>query len=128
MSWSETLKKLRAFFFRNISDQRKYPRVAITVKVTNLSSGNFTYFMASNVSVGGMFLRCDEPLSMGTPLKLQFSLPETKDPILIEADVVRIQRSAPDAASSAPSGMGIKFTSISKKDQKAILEYVEKKL
>lgn len=118
--------KIKVKFFRSVAEQRKYPRVSLSVRVTNLTSGNFGYFLASNISAGGIFLKAEEPLHKGTPLSLQFSLPDLDHQIKVEAEVVRVQISEPNSPHS--SGMGLRFTNIPKDDRQAIEEFVKEKL
>jgi len=119
------LKELRVSFYKKTSEKRKYPRVPISVRVVNITSGNFTYYLATNISTGGMFLRTDEPLAEGTGLTLQFSLPDHDRKIQVEAKVVRSQRSVP--GSPYPSGMGVKFTRLDPEDLKIVQGFVERK-
>ena len=94
----------------------------ISVKVTNLASGSFSYFQAQNISVTGLFLKSDEPLSKGALLHLRFSLPE-RDEIETKAVVVRVQQAEP--SDDIPSGMGIKFTELSDPARQAIEAFIE---
>ena len=126
MGLAEFLKGIKASFFQSFGDKRKYPRVGLSVKVTNLSSGSFAYFLATNISAGGLFLKSDEPLPVGTPIKLQLSLPDTESQIVVEAEVVRVQTKPPDG--SCPSGMGLKFTKLDNQGRKAIKSFVQKTL
>lgn len=119
------LNRFKASYYRSISDKRKYPRVAISVKVTNLGSGTFTFLHASNISVGGMFLRAEDPMPKGTRLLLKFVLLD-KDEIQVEARVVRIQM--PGAGVEIPSGMGLEFTKVSPEAVRAISLFVDKKM
>ena len=119
------LNRIRSFYYSIVADKRKYPRVSIGVKVTNLQSGLFTYYLATNISVGGMFLKADEPLPRGTRLDLKFSMPEM-DEILLEAEVVRIQKAGAD--SRIPSGMGVKFVNVPAESREAIESFVKMKL
>jgi uncharacterized protein (TIGR02266 family) len=116
--------RLRTRYFKTVSERRKYPRVPISVKATNLSSGSFTYYLALNISVGGVFLKADEPLGKGTPFHLKFILPD-QDEIEAKGVVVRIQEGNP--AASVPSGMGVQFTEISTPALKAIEAFIAMK-
>jgi hypothetical protein len=106
-SWCKMFKKIarivrkfRAGFFRGMAEKRKYTRVPLSVKVTYLNSGSFSYYHASNISIGGMFIKANEPLPVGSPLAL-------KDPY--------------------PSGMGLRFTEISKEARRAVEAFVNMK-
>jgi uncharacterized protein (TIGR02266 family) len=107
-------------------NKRKSPRVPLSVKVTNLSSGNFSYYHAANISAGGMFLKAHEPKAMGTRLKLRFSLPNFEDEILAESVVVWTK--ADHAGPSNPTGMGVEFMGLSKEAKNAIIDFVNIKM
>jgi uncharacterized protein (TIGR02266 family) len=107
-------------------NKRKSPRVPLSVKVTNLSSGNFSYYHAANISAGGMFLKAHEPKAMGTRLKLKFNLPNYNSDIITESVVVWTKSGGTDR--SNPKGMGIEFVEISKESKNAILEFVNIKM
>jgi len=104
-------------------DKRKYPRKPLQVKVTNLRSGLFTYFLSNNISAGGMFLKAEEPLPQGTPLELQFSLPNNDQPIQARAEVVRV--APPSSDPRLPSGMGLRFINLPESTRRLIQEFVE---
>ena len=113
----KSLKKLRGMFYRRTGDRRKFPRVPLSVKVTNLATGVFQYYHCANISVGGMFLKANEPPALGTRLRIKFGMPERE--IEAEAEVVRHQE-----AEVFPAGMGIKFVRLAEADRRAIAEYV----
>ncbi len=94
----------------------------ISVRVVNVTSGNFSYYLATNISTGGMFLKSDEPLAEGTDLTLRFALPYKEENIQVDARVVRSQKSRPGFL--YPSGMGIKFTALEAKSKDAIQEFI----
>jgi len=104
-------------------DKRKSPRKPFQIKVTNLKSGFFTYYLSSDISAGGMFLQTQEPLPKGTPLDLQFSLPNRNQPLKFQAEVVRVVPPSPD--SPLPSGMGIRFVNLAEDIRRQIREFVE---
>ncbi|MFO8057898.1 MAG: TIGR02266 family protein [bacterium] len=112
-------------FYKKTTEKRKYPRVPISVRVVNITSGNFSYYLATNISRGGMFLKSAEPLAEGTDLTLQFELPDQEKKIQLKARVLRNQKSAPGFPH--PSGMGVKFTELEDQDKAAIQKFVERK-
>jgi len=116
---------IKVRFMKSMSDRRKYPRVPISVKVTNRSNGGgFAYYQASNISSGGMYLKSEQPLPKGTKLELAFSLPGMKD-ASATALVVRTRKGGPD--SPYPSGMGVKFTEMNGETKEAVNTFVNMK-
>lgn len=116
------IRRLRVLYYKSISDKRKYPRVPISVKVTNLKSGSFAYYQATNISVGGMFLKSDKPHPPGARLNIKFSLPDLGE-VDIAADVVRNQ----PAGTPYPPGMGVKFRELPPGVLAAIEGFVKRK-
>jgi len=108
------IQKLRKLLFRQVSEQRKYPRVPLSVKVTKLDSGAFQYYQASNISAGGMFIKADEPLPIGTRLRITVSMP--RHPLEVEGEVVRVMLEG-----GFQSGMGVKFDALPE-DQRQMIE------
>ncbi|HUT51977.1 MAG TPA: PilZ domain-containing protein [bacterium] len=122
-------KDIRIAFFSRVADKRKYPRVPFSVKVTNHNSGNFSYYQATNISIGGMFLKADEPLPIGATLDLRFSLPtpDNRDlDIQVQAQVVRVQ--SPSPQDTFPSGMGVKFLSLPREAKKTIKAFIRRRM
>jgi type IV pilus assembly protein PilZ len=113
----------RKIFLRESQERRRHLRKPISLKVTNQQSGFFTYYISTDISAGGMFLRAEEPLLKGTMLDLEFSLPNSSNSIQTSAEVVRSVTPSPD--SSRESGMGIRFISINEKDREEIDSFVK---
>lgn len=118
------LKKLKIAYFKTISDRRRYLRVPLRVKVTNKATEMFEYFLSTNISVGGMFLRTETPYVVETFVKLEFSLPGEAKPILADGRVARAVPPSPN--SENPPGMGIQFMFLSPEDKEAIERFVKK--
>ncbi len=118
-------KKLKALFYKTRGERRKYPRVHLSIKVVNLESGNFSYYQATNLSMGGMFIKSVEPLPAGTKLEFSFSLNENKE-INASGRVVRVQTHS-NRPDSPPSGMGIKFDPLDSDSARAIADFISKK-
>jgi type IV pilus assembly protein PilZ len=113
---------IRRLIFGKASDRRRHLRKPLSLKVTNQKSGFFTYYISSDISVGGMFLRADEPLPVGTMLDLEFTLPRSAHTIRTSAGVVRIVAPSPEL--TYPSGMGIRFHDLKPEDRDEIEKFV----
>ncbi len=114
--------KLRQWLYPKIADKRKYPRRPISVKVTNKSSGFFSYYSSTNISMGGMFLKSQEPPPLNATLSLEFNLPSINQPFRVDAIVVRIMPHG-NSEDAAP-GMGIQFKDLSRDNRKLIEAFV----
>jgi len=70
------------------SNRREFTRVATTLTGT-LSAGEISATVSgqtTDVSLGGLFLNCDVPLSVGTECKLVLFFGEANDQMRIEAE------------------------------------------
>lgn len=85
-----------------IDDRRRVP---IFLEVEYRTAGSFLLAYSINLSTGGMFLETDQPLPVGSPLALRFTVPGS-DPIEVQGQVAWV-RKRPDSA--GPAGMGIRF-------------------
>jgi molecular chaperone DnaK len=115
------IQKLRQLVFRRVSERRKYPRVPLSVKVTKMTSGAFQFYQASNISLGGVFIKAVEPLPLGTRLRIQIVLPRRS--IEVEGVVVRVM-----TENGYPTGMGVKFENLSPEHLQVIEEYVSQEM
>ncbi len=72
----------------------------------------FKNCIARNVSSGGIFLETQEPLPLGSPLRVYFSLPESEDGIAASG-LVKNHYFLNYSADNQPrnvTGMGVRFT------------------
>src|SRR5579859_5743033 len=115
------------------AERRAKPRFSVALSVTLFGDHNFYTGMTENVSEGGLFIRTQNVLPIGTRVKVEFTLPTAQSPLTI-IGVVRWTRS-PDAmreeynnfgsvenASSNP-GMGIQFEDVDPKATDAIVKF-----
>ena len=102
------------------SNRRDTRRLPIKVLVEYECMQDFLTDYTANVSIGGMFIKTDSPLELGTRFRLRFRLPEREQPIDITA-VVRWKLS-PEDAGPMNAGMGICFEELSVADKAAVDE------
>ena len=55
--------------------QRQHQRLAVNLLIDYQVLDQFLYDYATNISLGGVFIRSSNPLPVGTKLRVQFSLP-----------------------------------------------------
>ncbi len=55
-----------------MEEKRKYIRVPLAVKVTNVRTKEFHFFYSKDISMGGMFLETKDPYPVGTEVELDF--------------------------------------------------------
>ena len=106
-------------------ERRRHPRVKLDllVQFRLQSYEQFLTDYASDLSIGGMFLRTKEPKPEGSLLYFQFTTKE--DGALIEG-LGRVVRVTKDAAGAA--GMGIEFVNVEEPSMARIRDIVEKRV
>jgi uncharacterized protein (TIGR02266 family) len=106
--------------------QRAHVRVDFfnKVHVQSIENGTALDVFAGNVSMGGMFLRCNQPLPEGKTVKLAF---ETKDGQvnIDEGRIIWTKKFEPIDLDGNPPGMGIQFIKMSAESQKIIKAFIE---
>ena len=96
-------------------DRRNQERLPLRLRVEYESMEDFLTDFSANLSVGGMFIETDRPLSMGTRFRLRFYLPDFDEPVDTEAEVRWVLDSSTEGP--LPCGMGIRFTGMNPKDE-----------
>lgn len=79
---------------------------------------------AVNISTGGLFLETDNPLPLGTPLALEFPLPDRELPVQCNARVAWINPYDQPDRNQLPKGMGLQFVDLPMVDLQAIRDFV----
>ncbi len=89
-------------------DDRRQPRLPITLKVQYRTSGSFLVSYSVNLSKGGIFLETAEPLAVGETVQLAFDVPKA-GALEVEGVVAWVRQGSTDGM---PDGMGIQFTQL----------------
>jgi uncharacterized protein (TIGR02266 family) len=103
-------------------DQRKHPRAPLGLLV-QYRFDTFEAFMsemAVDISLGGMFIRTDEPRELGSLVYLQFALQDGEK--LIEG-LGRVVRVNPKGGPGTP-GMGIEFVNLDEQSHELVEQVV----
>ena len=96
----------------NPNEKRAFPRFGVNDEF-NVIGGMYSEYVA-NLSHGGIFLRCDESLPVGTRVQLKFSiLLDDIETIEGIGEVVRHQ-------SNGVPGLGIRFVELTERSQEVI--------
>lgn len=90
--------------------RRAHERTAISLAVEYEKLSTFLVDYTLNISKGGMFLKTDTPLPVGTQLRFAVQVPHLDDPLQLRGRVTWIRNSAePEADAARPPGMGIEL-------------------
>lgn len=116
-------QRVKAAYEGMVFSRRRYARAPLRVKVTTILTELFEFFVSSDISLGGMFLKAESPYAIGAIVKLEFSLPDRDKKMSVEGKVIRVVQ--PDNPRGLDSGMGIKFARLSRADHNLIKKYVK---
>lgn len=105
------------------SEKRQSKRVPFKVKVDYHYEGNFLFEYATDISQHGIFIETKEPLSIGSEVTLQFTLPNEKKNIEVSGTVMWINA---NNANSKNPGMGIQFNSLRDIDKETITTLIRR--
>ncbi len=75
-----------------------------------------------NLSEGGLFVRCCEPLAAGTPLRLEIEGEGGEPPLCLEAVVVHCRELD---NLDGPAGFGVEFRNLELEDQAALTALID---
>ena len=101
--------------------KRKTPRVPVEIRVEYERFNRFVSEYTRDISRGGMFIRSESPLDVGTDVYVTLSFPHHKDDITLMAHVVRIV----SPQESAEPGMGVRFAFADSDESRALHRLVD---
>ncbi len=107
------------------AERRKHVRFPVRIRIRYRTADQFFQDYVQNISIGGIFVETARPLSEGTKLAVEFSLPGMKAPILADGVVVH-QVICNRGSGTSGSGMGIRFSELDKKSKRILEEYVRR--
>ena len=107
-------------------ERRKYPRVPLSLLIQYRfdTLEDFLAEYSTDISMGGMFIRTDQPREVGSLIYLQFYLRDGAKLIEGLGRVVRVSEPEPDAQDGA-YGMGVEFVNFDSESMKLIEQIVD---
>lgn len=111
------------------ADRRRYPRVPLSLLIQYRfdTLEDFLSEYSTDISMGGMFIRTEQPKDEGTLVYLQFYLRDGAKLIEGLGRVVRVNPLDP-AGGDAAAGMGIEFVNFDEESMELIRQIVERNL
>lgn len=109
---------------RLASQTRRYERESIKIPISFLVEGKEIYGNTENISLGGIlaYINCDDaPLTIGTPLTVQFSIGESICHISISSQTIFCHSTSDQSAQT----VGIKFTAIRNFNEKILATLIQ---
>ncbi|MBI5482517.1 MAG: TIGR02266 family protein [Deltaproteobacteria bacterium] len=114
---------------RDDSDRRAHPRAPVELKVEYRKRDSFLADYTKNISKGGMFVRTDYPLDVGTELLFRMSVPSLPEPLSLRGQVTWVVREGepppPGVDPNQEPGMGIRFIFADEAERSAVESRVE---
>jgi len=122
---SQTIKILRSVvnqaLFDSEEDRRRVDRIPKKFKIVYNAGNALINSYLSNIGVGGVFIPTENPMDSGTRLHAKITLPNDEKDLNVNCEVVWIRKKEVNTPSGKfPSGMGVKFLSLSPEDKKRI--------
>ena len=122
---SQTIRILRSVvnqaLFDSDEDRRGVDRIPKKFKIIYNSGNMLVHTYLSNIGVGGVFVPTDHPMDSGTRLHVKICHPNEEKDLEVNCEVVWIRKKEMITPSGKfPSGMGVKFLSLSPEDKKKI--------
>lgn len=99
-----------------MSDKRSHPRVPISVAVScEVKGGGAVRGQSRDISIGGMFIESETPVSFGMELQIHIRLPNTKAESVLPGTVRWLN----------PGGFGVQFGLLGARETHAISELLK---
>jgi uncharacterized protein (TIGR02266 family) len=135
----EEINKLSGYFrtilvavvkrFRTLLDRacefssRKEARAQKSLSLSFKDRQSFIKAYTDNISRGGLFIRTERPLKEGEKFLLKMQLPDLSEPMKLDCEVAWTREQS--ETEKRPSGMGVKFCEMSKRDSQILNRYVQ---
>ena len=88
-------------------ERREHRRYDTSIAVDYASGETFLFAYLKNISTMGIFIRTNDPMPIGTRLKLRFHVDED-DPQVLDGEVTWVNKYRPNGENLNP-GMGVRF-------------------
>lgn len=126
LSWDFVIDQILAYRKPPVSKEaRSEPRVTLSFQVRyKTPEGQQFESRAGGIGGGGLFIESQCPLSVGTKLTMEFSLPERTNEWLAAKGVVAWICPKADQYTFSP-GMGVRFTDIAPEIRNRVLDLVK---
>ena len=101
-------------------EKRRHPRIAVSWQVSIETSERTDNVQLKDISLGGAFVVCPEPLGLSDKFEITIQIPN-REPLRLNAEVVWSNKNMP-AERVVNRGMGIKFINNSQKDRQHLFD------
>ncbi len=109
-----------------LAGQRKSLRVATRLSISFASVGEIRQCLMTDLSRGGLFIRTDRPVDLGTRLELNIRIDDNDTLVKVRAEVVT-HNIGPNSRTNE-RGMGLRFLDMDEDTEKQIGQFYERNL
>jgi type IV pilus assembly protein PilZ len=106
----------------NYEERREHERYETSYAVDYASGDTFLFSYLTNISEMGIFIRSENPLEVGSKLRLRFQI-ENQDPLIIEGEVAWVNPFNEDGENINP-GMGVSFRGLTAELREQVVDLV----
>ncbi len=110
---------------QSVEDLRDAHRVPIQLLVDYKADGHYLFDFCRDLGTGGVFIQTKSPLDQGAKLQLTFTIPDSKETLSTEGQVIWVQPFIAERKEVIP-GMGVQFLKFSDRHRKILEEYLER--
>jgi type IV pilus assembly protein PilZ len=103
-------------------ERREHERYEVSYAVDYASGDTFLFSYLTNISEMGIFIRSENPLEVGSNLRLRFHI-ENQDPLVIEGEVIWVNPFNESGENLNP-GMGVRFRHLTPELREQVVELV----
>jgi type IV pilus assembly protein PilZ len=107
---------------QSYEERREHERYEASYAVDYASGDTFLFSYLTNISEMGIFIRSDNPLEVGTSLRLRFQI-ENQEPLIIEGEVIWVNPFKESGENLNP-GMGVRFRHLTAELREQVVDLV----
>lgn len=107
---------------KSYEERREHERYETSYAVDYASGDTFLFSYLTNISEMGIFIRSENPLEVGTSLRLRFHI-ENQEPLIIDGEVIWVNPFNESGENLNP-GMGIRFRHLTPELREQVVELV----
>lgn len=104
-----------------LRERRRHPRIYQPIEVHYHHGHRSRTDRTVSLSMGGLYIRTDRPLEVGSTFDFAFRLPDLDHPFRVTGEVIW-KKFFPDT--HGPPGMGVRFLDASEEDRQALLRFL----
>ena len=93
-----------------VAERRRADRMPLVIRVSYATVDEVFTDLTENFNAGGMFIQTAKKHVPGTPVRMEFALPGSSEPVRVAGKIVWVRDSSPGA--DGPPGIGVQFDSL----------------